>query len=120
VHALSVASPETRKQGDFNLRYQWDEMEASVGGGISVENDYESCFGNLGLRKDFNQKQTSVNLGLSYTNSDTAVKLGEFDLTYIDTNSYRNQVSDVEYSSGFIPKSATVGGIGRIGRRPWG
>ncbi len=71
VHTLSVASPETRKQGDFKLTHEWDEAAIDVGGGISVENDYESRFGNLGGRIDFNQKLTSLNLGLSYTNSDT-------------------------------------------------
>jgi hypothetical protein len=71
VHTLALASPETRKQGDFKLSYDWDEAAVDVGGGISVENDYESRFGNLGGRMDFNNKMTSVNLGLSYTNSDT-------------------------------------------------
>jgi Protein of unknown function (DUF3570) len=74
-HVLSYASPETRKQGDFKLSYAWDEAELSVGGGISVEDDYESRFGNLGGRFDFNQKQTMLNWGLSYTNSDTYATL---------------------------------------------
>ncbi|MGZ8163122.1 MAG: DUF3570 domain-containing protein, partial [Methylobacter sp.] len=71
VHTLSAASPEVRKQGDFKLSYEWDEAALDVGGGISVENDYESRFGNLAGRLDFNQKLTTLNLGLSYTNSDT-------------------------------------------------
>ncbi|NOU43999.1 MAG: DUF3570 domain-containing protein [Methyloglobulus sp.] len=70
-HTMATASPETRKQGDFKLSYDWDTASASVGGGISVENDYESRFGNVGARFDFNQKQTSLNVDLSYTNSDT-------------------------------------------------
>jgi Protein of unknown function (DUF3570) len=69
VHVLSYASPETRKQGDFKLSYEWDEAVLNLGGGISIERDYESRFVNLGGRMDFNQKQTTVNLGLSYTNS---------------------------------------------------
>ena len=69
VHVMGYASPETRKQGDFKLSYEWDDASASVGGGISTERDYESRFVNLGGRMDFNQKQTTVNLGLSYTNS---------------------------------------------------
>ncbi len=71
THVMSYASPETRKQGDYKLGYEWDEAAVNVGGGISVENDYESRFANLGGRLDFNQKRTTVNLGLSYTNSDT-------------------------------------------------
>ncbi len=70
VHTLAMASPETRKQGDFKLGYEWDEAAVNMGAGLSVENDYESRFGNLSGRWDLNQKQTSVNLGLSYTNSD--------------------------------------------------
>ncbi|NOU23616.1 MAG: DUF3570 domain-containing protein [Methyloglobulus sp.] len=69
VHVMSYASPETRQQGDFKLGYEWDEAALEVGGGISIERDYESRFVNLGGRMDFNQKQTTVNLGLSYTNS---------------------------------------------------
>ena len=83
VHTLSSASPETRKQGDFKLGYEWDEAALDVGGGISVENDYESRFGNLSGRWDFNQKLTSLNLGLSYTNSDTRAILDHDATPYI-------------------------------------
>ncbi len=69
VHVMSYASPETRKQGDFKLDYEWDEAALNIGGGISSERDYESRFINLSGRKDFNQKQTTINAGLSYTNS---------------------------------------------------
>lgn len=71
VHTLSYASPETRKQGNFKLGYEWDEAAVDLGGGLSLENDYESRFANLGSRLDFNQKQTTLNAGLSYTNSTT-------------------------------------------------
>lgn len=70
THVMSYASPETRKQGDFKLSYELDEAAIDLGGGLSLENDYESRFVNLGGRMDFNQKQTTVDLGLSYTNSD--------------------------------------------------
>jgi Protein of unknown function (DUF3570) len=72
---LSYASPETRKQGGFKLSYQWDRVALDIGGGISVENDYESRFGNVGGHFDFNQKQTTVNWGGSYTNSNTNATL---------------------------------------------
>ncbi len=71
AHTMAQASPETRRQGDFTLNYEWDNMAVSVGGGISVERDYESRFYNLGGRFDFNQKLTSLDVGLSYTNSAT-------------------------------------------------
>ena len=88
VHTLSVASPETRKQGDFKLGYEWDEAGLDVGGGLSVENDYESRFGNVGGYFDFNQKLTRLNLGLSYTNSDTNALIDYDAQTYIDKNAY--------------------------------
>lgn len=83
VHTLSQASPETRKQGDFKLGYEWDEAALDVGGGISIEDDYESRFGNINTRWDFNQKQTTVNVGLSYTNSDTRATIDHDANTYI-------------------------------------
>ena len=70
VHTLAMASPETRKQGDFKFAYEWDEAALDVGGGVSSEHDYESRFGNVLGRFDFNQKLTSLMVGLSYTNSD--------------------------------------------------
>jgi Protein of unknown function (DUF3570) len=88
THVLSYASPETRKQGDFKLSYQWDEAELSVGGGISIENDYESRFGNIGGRFDFNQKQTTLNWGVSYTNSDTNATLDPDGLPFYNTQAY--------------------------------
>jgi len=83
VHTLAMASPETRKQGDFKLAYEWDEAALDVGGGISVENDYTSGFGNMLGRMDFNQKQTSAMLGLSFTNSDINATLDHDATPYI-------------------------------------
>lgn len=93
VHTLSSASPETRQQGDFKLGYEWDDMAADVGGGVSTERDYESRFVNLGGRWDFNQKQTSLNLGLSYTSSDTRAILDPDASPYINTRQYDNQIT---------------------------
>lgn len=88
VHTLAMASPETRKQGDFKLSYAWDEAELSGGAGISDERDYQSVFGNFGGRLDFNQKRTSLNLGFSYTSSETKALLDHEALPYIyDTSS---------------------------------
>ena len=87
---LSYASPETRNQGDFQLSYGWDEAALDIGGGISVENDYESSFANLGGRLDFNQKKTAFNWGVSYTNSDTFATLDPDGLPFFDTTAYDN------------------------------
>lgn len=77
VHVMGYASPETRQQGDFKLSYQWDEAAIDLGGGISVENDYESRFVNVGSRLDFNQKQTTLDLSLSYTHSDIHAEMDQ-------------------------------------------
>jgi Protein of unknown function (DUF3570) len=94
VHTLSQASPETRKQGDFKLGYEWDEAALDVGGGISIEDDYESRFGNINTRWDFNQKQTTVNVGVSYTNSDTRATIDHDANTYIEKNDKFDPIKD--------------------------
>ncbi len=98
VHVISVASPETRKQGDFKLGYEWDRAALKVGGGTSVEKDYKSDYGNLGGYFDFNQKLTRLNLGLSFTNSDTSAQLDP-DLMmgpYTFTNAYLSQIKNIK------------------------
>ena len=95
THVLSYASPETRKQGDFKLSYQWDKAALDIGGGISVENDYESRFGNVGGHFDFNQKQTTVNWGISYTNSDTNATLDPDGLPFFNTQLYDNSIAEL-------------------------
>ncbi len=113
-HVLSYASPETRKQGDFKLGYQWDDAALDIGGGISIENDYESRFASLGGRFDFNQKQTTLNWGVSYTNSDTFATLDPDALPYISTDAY--EISGCDFTNGNLiplttPKVAASGHI---------
>ncbi len=88
THTMTMASPETRGQGDFRLTHEWDEAALSVGGGLSVEDDYESQFGNIGGRWDLNQKRTTLNLDQSYTNSQTNATLNHDTLAYITKDSY--------------------------------
>lgn len=82
-HIMATASPETRKQGDFKLTYEFDNASLSAGGGVSIENDYESRFGSLGGRLDFNQKNTTLNADLSYTDSETQAILDHDSLVSI-------------------------------------
>lgn len=88
THTLTMASPETRKQGDFKLGYEWDEAAIDVGGGISVESDYESRFVNWGGRLDFNSKLTTLNFSQSYTNSTVKALLDHDSLIYFSTTGY--------------------------------
>ncbi len=93
VHVMSNASPETRQQGYFTLSYDWDDASVLLGGGISVESDYESRFVNLGGRLDLNQKQTTLDIGLSYTNSDIdAIIHPQADDYFSWTNRYQNNI----------------------------
>ena len=98
VHILSTASPETRKQGDFKLGYEWDEAALDVGGGVSIENDYESRFGNINGRWDLNQKLTTLNLGLSYTNSDTSAIIDHDASPYLTKTAYLEQIENTGVS----------------------
>lgn len=92
VLVLSSASPETRSQGDFRLGYEWDEATLNLGGGLSVENDYESAYGNANGRFDFNQKQTSLKWGAGYTSSRTSAILDHDTLGYVTTLAYADQI----------------------------
>jgi Protein of unknown function (DUF3570) len=106
LHVMSYASPETRKQGDFKFTYEWDEAAFDFGGGISVENDYDSRFVNLGGRFDFNQKQTTLNWGLSYTNSAIAAALDHVGMNYVVLDAYAKSIN---------PKNHTLEGT----RQDW-
>ncbi len=81
-HVMGYASPEMRNQVDAKVGYDWDNGSLDMGGGVSIEHDYLSRFGNLGARMDFNQKRTTLNLGLGYTNSDTYATLNTGESIY--------------------------------------
>ncbi|MDD5320859.1 MAG: DUF3570 domain-containing protein [Methylococcales bacterium] len=119
VHTISAASPETRNQGDFKLSYEWDEAALDAGGGISVENDFNSHWGSLAGRMDFNQKQTSLNLGLSYTSSDINAILDHDATPYIFDTSRGFESFNNTSSSGQIKKEG--GNNVLVGnRQDWG
>jgi len=117
THVMSTASPETRKQGDFKLSYEWDEAALSVGGGISTENDYESRFGNIGGLWFLNNKLTTLNLDLSYTNSDTHAILNHDAYTYIGKDQYfLNHVANAIAPPGVSDPTRIING----NRQDWG
>jgi Protein of unknown function (DUF3570) len=112
VHVMGYASPETRHQGDFKLSYQGDEAAIDIGGGISTEPDYESRFVNLGGRMDFNQKQTTVDLGLSYTNSDIHANLDPLGVGFFTWTAQLNNQIRHHPATGLTTLSGT--------RQDWG
>ncbi|CAK0758867.1 DUF3570 domain-containing protein [Gammaproteobacteria bacterium] len=92
VHTLSSASPETRRQMDFQLTHRLDSGRLELGGGASSERDYESRFINLGRRWDINQNLTTISLALSHTQSDTAATLDHDAAPYITKTAYMGQI----------------------------
>ncbi len=92
VLVLSSASPETRRQANFGLSHEWNESAVNVGGGFSRERDYQSSFGNMGGRLDFNQKLTSVKFGGGYTHSEVGAILDHDSSPYITKTAYAQQI----------------------------
>jgi hypothetical protein len=91
VQTVASASPEIRNQGDFRLGYEWDEAALNLGGGISQEPDFNSAFGSINGRMDFNQKRTAVNLGLVYNNSDVNALINPTYAPYVNKSYYRSK-----------------------------
>ncbi|NOQ14379.1 MAG: DUF3570 domain-containing protein, partial [Methyloprofundus sp.] len=92
VHVLSSASPETRRQADFNLAYEWDTASINVGAGLSIENDYESYYGSVGGEWNINQGLTTLKSGLSYNNSTTQAIIDHDASPYITKTAYADQI----------------------------
>ena len=109
VQTVASASVEVRNQGDFRLGYEWDEAAVNVGGGVSQEPDYNSAFGSLNGRMDFNQKLTSANLGLSYTNSDIYALINPLYAPYVNTSYYasRGQIQTETDANGGVTQHLT-------------
>jgi len=93
VHILSSASPESRDQADFALAWDWDEASITTGSGFSLEDDYESAYGNLSGRFDFNQKLTSVSAGAGYTYSRLDAILDPDVLPYVTRTAYQRDIT---------------------------
>jgi len=92
VLVMSSASPETRRQANFGLSYEWNEAAVNVSGGFSSERDYQSSFGSMGGRLDFNQKLTSVKFGGGYTSSQIGAILDHDSSPYITKTAYAQQI----------------------------
>jgi uncharacterized protein DUF3570 len=92
VEILSFASPEVRNAADFGLGYEWNEAAVNIAGGLSSEPDYQSVFGNISGRLDFNQKLTSLKFGLGYTSSDISAILDHDLVPYLTTTAFDDQI----------------------------
>jgi hypothetical protein len=92
VHTIATASPETRRQGDFKLGYEWDEGSLDVGGGLSPEDDYHTHFVSVNGRWDLNHKLSALNLGIGYSGSDIAALISDDGDPYIDSSLYARQI----------------------------
>ena len=92
VEVLSSASPEIRNAADFGLGYEWNEAALYVGGGLSLENDFKSSYGNVNGRLDFNQKMTSLKFGLGYTSSKITAILDHDIVPYLTRTAYADQI----------------------------
>ncbi|HEX5065221.1 MAG TPA: DUF3570 domain-containing protein, partial [Myxococcota bacterium] len=94
VHTLASASPETRQQFGATLGYAFEErpLELSLGGGYSLESDYESAFGELGGAWEFDQGRFRLEASTSYTHNETDALLDPDAVPYIDTSAYDDDV----------------------------
>ena len=109
VHMMSMASPETRKQGSAKLDYDWSEGKLALQSGTSQERDYVSSFiGHQGTWY-LNQKNTTLNWSTSYTfNSINALRDPRY-TPYLDYSTLfdRNFLSQRDSSGGLLPLKAT-------------
>lgn len=92
VLVMSSASPESRDALDLSFGYDWDDAALSFNTGFSLEQDYESFYGSVSGRHDFNQKLTSVSLGAGYTVMETAAVLDPDALPYITTLAFDDHI----------------------------
>ena len=76
VHVMGSASPETRRQIDSKIGYEWDDLALNLGAGLSEEPDYHSRFVNIDGHWDAHQKNTTLSWSASYTQSNIAASLG--------------------------------------------
>jgi hypothetical protein len=113
AHTIASASPETRRQGNFKLGYEWDGAALDLSGGLSVEPDYESRSVGLGGRWDLNRKLTTLNLGLNYTSSDIAAQLDSEASAYYDYSAYDQRIDALKLPTGQFVRTL------RGGRQDW-
>ncbi len=102
VLIMSSASPELRREANFSLDVPVAPLHGKgamvLGAGISDEPDYRSRTGRIGGRFDFNEKATTLNVGTSYTRSNSAALLDADLLPYLTRRAYATQLTRVDNS----------------------
>jgi Protein of unknown function (DUF3570) len=91
VHAMGYASPETRTQGSFKYGYDWNDKSVDLGIGMTEEVDFMARFGSVGYKQDLNNKNTTVNMGLSYTYGNTHAIWNKDPIVSMNTDAYPGQ-----------------------------
>ncbi|MGE0859768.1 MAG: DUF3570 domain-containing protein [Gammaproteobacteria bacterium] len=86
IHMLTAASAETRKEGRGALDHEWANGSVGLGGGVSDEPDYRARFVDLHARFDFEQKRSTVTVGVNRAWSRTAVTLPDYWLGWVDSS----------------------------------
>jgi len=92
VHTIAGASPETRRQVQLELGYDWTRAALRLGGGVSVERDYLSGYVDLGGSLDLDRGNTVVDLALSFTQNEIDATLDHDAVPYIDTGGYEDEI----------------------------
>lgn len=85
IHMMTSASPETRREGRAALDRAWADGRAGIGGGVSDEADYHARFVDLHARFDFDQRRSTLTVGVNRAWSWTEVTLPSFWLGWVDS-----------------------------------
>jgi len=94
VHTLSSASPETRREVDLRVAHEWDDAEAGMKGGISIEPDYLSGSIGVDARLDLDAGRTVLRAAASYTRSRIDATLDHDAVPYLDTRAFADRIHD--------------------------
>ncbi len=118
VHTLSSASPETRKEVDLGLEYEWDDAALGAVGGVSIEPDHLSGFGRLSGRIDLEKKRTTLELSAGFSRSEIDARFDHDAVPYIDFSAYDGDVRNRASGSPVLRENRSdwtlEAGVGRI------
>ncbi|MCB1670804.1 MAG: DUF3570 domain-containing protein [Gammaproteobacteria bacterium] len=117
VLVLSSASPESRDQLEATVGQEWRNNRISVGFGVSIENDYESLYGNIGSQLSFNDNLTTVSTSLGYSTNRTEAILDPDILPYLTRSAYADDIArrgDSEVLTGNMHRWSLGAGLTQV------